>query len=89
MSVNVSLWLTAAAILLVSLFSERGLALMYECSHGSWFRTELLNRTFGFLLDVVSGMPQYVWSQHHRYHVAHNVDWEKCRGLWFNFANRL
>jgi omega-6 fatty acid desaturase (delta-12 desaturase) len=25
-------------------------------------------------------MPQYVWSQHHAYHHAHNGDWEKYRG---------
>ena len=89
MSVNVSLWLTAAAILLVSLFNEHGLALLYECGQGSWFRTQRLNRTFGFLLGVVSGMPQYAWSQHHSYHLACNGDWEKCRALWFKFANRL
>jgi len=29
---------------------------------------------------VVSGMPQYVWSQHHSYHHAHNGDREKYRG---------
>jgi len=67
LSVNVSLWLTAASILLISLFSVRVFALMHECGHGSLFRTQRLNRTFGFLLGVVSGMPQYVWSQHHSY----------------------
>jgi len=80
LSVNVSLWLTAPAILLVSLFSVRVFALMHECGHGSLFRTQQLNRTFGFLLGVLSGMPQYVWSQHHSYHHAHNGDWEKYRG---------
>ena len=80
LSVNVSLWLTAAAILLISLFSVRGFALMRECGHGSWFRTRRLTCTFCFLLGVVSGMPQYVCSQHHSYHHAHNGDWEKYRG---------
>ena len=79
LSVNVSLWLTAAAILLVSLFSVRVFALMHECGHDSLFRTPRLNRTFDFLLGVLSGMPQYVWSQHHSYHHAHNGDWEKYR----------
>ena len=50
MSVNVSLWLTAAAILLISLFSVRVFALMHECGHGSLFCIQRLNRTFGFLL---------------------------------------
>jgi len=80
LSVNVSLWLTAAAVLLISLFSVRVFALMHECGHGSLFRTQRLNRAFGFLLGIVSGMPQYVWSRHHSFHHAHNGDWEKYRG---------
>src|SRR5215831_8945408 len=82
LSVNVSLWLTAASILLISLFSLRVFALMHECGHGSLFRTARLNRGFGFLLGVVSGMPQYVWSRHHSYHHATNGNWEKYRGLY-------
>jgi omega-6 fatty acid desaturase (delta-12 desaturase) len=82
LSVGVSRWLTAAAVLLISLFTVRAFALMHECGHGSLFRTQGLNRTFGFLLGVVSGMPQYVWSRHHNYHHAHNGNWEKYRGLY-------
>src|ERR1700730_15234375 len=73
-------WVTAIAVLLISLFTLRVFALMHECGHGSLFRTQWLNRTFGFNLGVVSGMPQYVWSQHHNYHHAHNGNWEKYRG---------
>ena len=64
LSVEVSPWLTVPAVLLISLFTLRAFALMHECGHGSLFRTQRLNRAFGFLLGVVSGMPQYVWSQH-------------------------
>ncbi|MBV8358320.1 MAG: fatty acid desaturase [Deltaproteobacteria bacterium] len=82
LSVAVSHWLTVAAVLLISLFSLRVFTLMHECGHGSLFRTHRLNRVFGFLLGVVSGMPQYVWSRHHSYHHAHNGNWEKYRGLY-------
>jgi omega-6 fatty acid desaturase (delta-12 desaturase) len=82
LSVHVSQWLTVAAVLLISLFSLRVFVLMHECGHGSLFRTQWLNRAFGFLLGVVSGMPQYVWSRHHNYHHAHNGNWEKYRGLY-------
>jgi omega-6 fatty acid desaturase (delta-12 desaturase) len=75
-----SRWLTAAAMLLITLFTLRVFALMHECGHGSLFRSHWLNRASGFLLGVVSGMPQYVWSQHHNYHHAHNGNWEKYRG---------
>jgi omega-6 fatty acid desaturase (delta-12 desaturase) len=76
----VSAWLSAGAILLISLFTVRVFTLMHECGHGSLFRSKRLNRAFGFLLGVVAAMPQYVWSQHHNYHHAHNGNWDKYRG---------
>lgn len=79
-SVAVSLWLTAAAVAAISLLTLRLFALMHECGHGSLFRTPRLNRAFGFVLGVLTGMPQYVWSQHHNYHHAHNGDWQVYRG---------
>jgi acyl-lipid omega-6 desaturase (Delta-12 desaturase) len=82
LSVAVSRWLTGAAVLLISLLSLRVFTLMHECGHGSLFRSHRLNSGFGFLLGVVSGMPQYVWSRHHSYHHAHNGNWEKYRGLY-------
>ena len=75
-----SLWLTAAAVLLITLLTLRVFALMHECGHGSLFRDRSLNRAAGFLLGVVAGMPQPVWAQNHSYHHAHNGDWEKYRG---------
>ena len=53
---------------------------MHECGHGSLFRSARLNRVFGFVFGVVSGMPQYVWSAHHRFHHANNGNWAKYRG---------
>jgi omega-6 fatty acid desaturase (delta-12 desaturase) len=79
-SVGISFWLIIPTVLLISLFTLRVFALMHECGHGSLFRSPWLNRAAGFLLGVVSGMPQYVWSQHHNYHHAHNGNWEKYRG---------
>jgi acyl-lipid omega-6 desaturase (Delta-12 desaturase) len=79
---RVSNCLTIAAIFVISLFTLRAFALMHECGHGSLFRTRRLNRAFGFVLGVVAGMPQYVWSQHHNFHHATNGNWEKYRGLY-------
>src|SRR5579872_4305404 len=73
-------WAIAVTVPLIALFTLRVFALMHECGHGSLFRSHRFNRAAGFLLGVVAGMPQYVWSQHHSYHHAHNGDWEKCRG---------
>jgi acyl-lipid omega-6 desaturase (Delta-12 desaturase) len=74
------LWISVVAMLLFSLFSLRVFALMHECGHGSLFRSAWLNRSFGFLFGVLSGMPQYVWSRHHSFHHANNGNWEKYRG---------
>jgi omega-6 fatty acid desaturase (delta-12 desaturase) len=79
-SITVSPWLTAIPLLLIILFTVRTFGLMHECGHGSLFRSRWLNRAVGFLLGVVSGMPQYVWAQHHHYHHAHNGNWDRYRG---------
>jgi acyl-lipid omega-6 desaturase (Delta-12 desaturase) len=77
---HVSSWLTLIPLLLLVLFIVRVFGLMHECGHGSLFRSRRLNAGVGFFLGVVSGMPQYVWSQHHNYHHAHNGNWDKYRG---------
>jgi omega-6 fatty acid desaturase (delta-12 desaturase) len=76
----VSPWLALLPLLPIILLTVRIFGLMHECGHGSLFRSRWLNRAVGFLLGVVSGMPQYVWSQHHNYHHAHNGNWDRYRG---------
>jgi len=77
---GISPWLAALPLPLIILLNVRAFGLMHECGHGSLFRSHRLNRAAGFVLGVVSGMPQFVWSQHHNYHHAHNGDWDKYRG---------
>lgn len=80
LSAAVSYWLTALCVLLMVLFLTRIFVLMHECGHGSLFRTARLNRFFGFVFGVLSGMPQYVWSRHHAFHHSTNGNWAKYRG---------
>ena len=77
---TVSPWLIVFPLVPLILVTVRIFGLMHECGHGSLFRSCRLNRAAGFLLGVIAGMPQYVWSQHHNYHHAHNGNWEKYRG---------
>jgi omega-6 fatty acid desaturase (delta-12 desaturase) len=79
-SARISLGLTAAVTMLMVLFLLRAFVLMHECGHGSLFHTSPLNRAFGFVFGILSGMPQFVWSKHHAYHHATNGDWSKYRG---------
>jgi len=77
---RVSPWLAVIPMLLMILFTVRVFGLMHECGHGSLFRSCRLNKAAGFILGVVSGMPQFVWAQHHNYHHANNGNWDKYRG---------
>jgi omega-6 fatty acid desaturase (delta-12 desaturase) len=77
---DISSWYAVAAVPALSLFTLRVFALMHECGHNSLFHSQRLNRAFGFVLGVLSGMPQYVWSRNHAYHHTHNGNWEKYRG---------
>jgi len=79
-SAGISLWLTAGVTALMILFLIRAFVLMHECGHTSLFRSPVLNRAFGFVFGIVSGMPQFVWSKHHAYHHATNGNWSKYRG---------
>jgi acyl-lipid omega-6 desaturase (Delta-12 desaturase) len=79
-STELSYALTAAITLLTGLFLLRAFVLMHECGHGSLFRSGRLNRGFGFVFGVLCGMPQFVWSQHHQFHHAHNGNWDRYRG---------
>ena len=71
---------TVLASVGITLLLLRVFALMHECGHGALFASRALNRGFGFVYGVISGMPQYVWSQHHEYHHRNNGNWEKYRG---------
>lgn len=79
-SVSISYWLTAACVIVLSFFILRIFVLMHDCGHKSLFKTPLLNTVAGFITGVITGMPQYVWSEHHNYHHRTNGNWEKYRG---------
>jgi len=75
-----SIWIVIAAIPVLTLFTLRMLVLMHECGHGSLFNNQRINIVIGFILGVMTGMPQFVWSQHHDYHHTNNGNWDKYRG---------
>ncbi|WP_216904594.1 fatty acid desaturase [Synechococcus sp. CCY 9618] len=72
--------LLVPAMALMVLLLARCFSLMHDCGHYSLFRQRRLNRLFGFLLGVLSAIPQYPWSRGHAYHHRHNGDWEKYQG---------
>lgn len=77
-----SLWFVIPIALVTSLFILRAFVLMHDCGHYSLFRTRRANQTVGFILGVVTGMPQYVWSKNHNYHHKTNGDWDSYGGVF-------
>ena len=73
-------WLVAVATFCLSLFLLRGFVLMHDCGHHSLFRAKWLNRAGGFLLGVLTGIPQPVWAENHRFHHVTNGNWSRYRG---------
>jgi len=79
-STSISYWLTAALIVLQVLFLMRVFMMMHDCGHDSLFKTAIYNKIVGFIMGVLCGIPQYVWSKHHAYHHSTNGNWNKYRG---------
>lgn len=79
-SAGVSYWLTAGIVLVMTLFLLRAFVMMHETGHGTLFRARWLNKALGFVFGVVSGLPTYVWAQHHAFHHSTNGNWDKYRG---------
>jgi omega-6 fatty acid desaturase (delta-12 desaturase) len=75
-----SIGFTILLVMLMSLWTLRSFVLMHECGHGSLFRSQRLNQVFGFVFGVVTGRPQFVWSQHHKFHHATNGNWSQYQG---------
>ncbi len=79
-STQVSYGLTALLTLVLMLFVLRVFVLMHDCGHNCLFASPRLNAVVGFILGVMCGVPQYVWSKHHDFHHATNGNWDKYRG---------
>jgi omega-6 fatty acid desaturase (delta-12 desaturase) len=73
-------WIIPICGLIVLCFLTRCFALMHDCGHGSLFKNRRLNKVFGYIFGVISGMPQYVWSRNHAYHHKTNGDWTRYHG---------
>ncbi len=77
---GITAWLVVPLVPVMALFLLRAFVLMHECGHGSLFRQPRLNRVFGFVFGIICGMPQFVWSAHHRFHHATNGNWTRYQG---------
>lgn len=79
-TVKVSPFLVIPFAIIMAFFVLRFFVLMHDCGHGALFSSPRSNQFFGYVLGVITGMPQFVWSKSHSYHHSTNGDWEKFRG---------
>jgi len=79
-SLSISYWLTAVAIIGLIMFTMRVFMMMHDAGHDCLFVTARQNSIAGFIMGVMCGVPEYVWSKHHAYHHATNGNWNKYRG---------
>ncbi|PHS17603.1 MAG: fatty acid desaturase [Kangiella sp.] len=79
-SLSISYWLTALSLTGLILFTMRVFMMMHDAGHGCLFVTSRQNSIAGFIMGVMCGVPEYVWSKHHAYHHATNGNWNKYRG---------
>ncbi|MGB0743545.1 MAG: fatty acid desaturase family protein [Opitutales bacterium] len=77
-----SLWFVLPFTVVISLFLLRAFVLMHDCGHYSLFKKRRANQSVGFILGVITGMPQYVWSKNHNYHHKTNGDWDRYGGVF-------
>ncbi len=80
LSPQVSYWLTAVLVVMITFLQLRVFIIMHECGHSSLFKSSSLNKAFGFVFGLLTGMPQYVWAQRHHYHHSTNGNWSKYQG---------
>lgn len=80
LTLGVSGFLVIPFSVILAFFILRFFVLMHDCGHGVLFSSSRANQAAGYILGVLTGMPQYVWSKHHAYHHKTNGDWSQYRG---------
>ncbi len=69
-SLNVSYWLTFLLAIIAAGFLVRIFIIFHDCGHGSFFRSESLNRFVGIFLGLFVFTPFHRWHRDHKIHHA-------------------
>jgi acyl-lipid omega-6 desaturase (Delta-12 desaturase) len=83
-SLSVSYWLTAFLILLAAGFLVRLFIIFHDCGHGSYFKSQKLNRMVGMFFGILAFTPYDKWhNQHMRHHGSvGNLDKRGVGDVW-------
>ena len=69
-SLEISYWLTLGLSVLAAGFLVRIFIIFHDCGHGSFFRSDLLNRLVGIPLGLLVFTPYHRWHRDHKEHHA-------------------
>ncbi len=69
-SLKVSYWLTLLQAIIAAGFLVRIFIIFHDCGHGSFFRSESLNRFVGIFLGLFVFTPYHRWHRDHKIHHA-------------------
>mgnify|MGYP002352268273 FL=1 len=69
-SLEYSYWLTLLLSVFAALFLVRIFIVFHDCGHGSFFKSERLNRLVGIPLGLLSFTPYHRWNRDHKEHHA-------------------
>ncbi len=73
-------WLTAVSSAVLILIVLRVFMMMHDAGHKCLYQDTKPNVLVGFIMGVLCGIPEHVWSKHHAYHHSTNGNWNKYRG---------
>jgi acyl-lipid omega-6 desaturase (Delta-12 desaturase) len=79
-SLSVSYWLTLGLSVLAAGFLLRIFIFFHDCGHGSFFRSQRANDTFGIITGLLTFTPYYYWRHTHAVHHATVSDLDR-RGI--------
>ena len=83
-SFSVSYWLTAFLIVLAAGFLVRLFIIFHDCGHGSYFKSQKINRLVGMFFGILAFTPYDKWhNQHMRHHGSvGNLDKRGVGDVW-------
>ncbi|MBV5315182.1 MAG: fatty acid desaturase [Prolixibacteraceae bacterium] len=83
-SLSISYWLTAFLILLAAGFLVRLFIIFHDCGHGSYFKSQKVNRFVGMFFGILAFTPYDKWhNQHMRHHgTVGNLDKRGVGDVW-------
>ena len=68
LSLNISYWLTLALSVFAAGFQVRIFIIFHDCGHGSFFKSDRLNKIVGIITGLIVFTPFHKWHHDHKIH---------------------